>query len=305
MLLVGGDTRAETRACLTSLPIAVNDGLRYEVIAVDLGSRDGSAELLASWPGVRLIRATPGLGYAAAVNHAYRCARGALVLLLDASVAFEPGALSSLVRFLHRRPEVPGVAPLFARGVGADLDHPHYQALPDLRTALALTTALRRLPSFARAVEAYEMRDVDFSRPRQVDQPSVRCLLLRRAALGPDGLFDKHLPFYAQDALLAHGLATRGRRLWMTPESVVTVKTPVPGGRGPGPHDAISRHRHTLAGLVRQLRATQPPRRVRAFQALVATDWLVRRLLRRSPTLSARDVRAALRGDVRTRRVRA
>ena len=56
VLIISWNTREETRRCLESLARVAPIGLRYEVVAIDNASRDGSAELLAADPTVRLIR---------------------------------------------------------------------------------------------------------------------------------------------------------------------------------------------------------------------------------------------------------
>ena len=82
VLLVSWNTREETRRCLESLRRTAA-GLSYEVVAVDNGSRDGSTEVLAAEDRVQLIRNDHNVGFAAAVNQAYRAATGELILLLN------------------------------------------------------------------------------------------------------------------------------------------------------------------------------------------------------------------------------
>ena len=292
IILVSWNTCSQTRACLESLPGAVDDGLRYEVVAVDNGSGDGSGDLLASWPGLIFVQNETNVGYAAAVNQAYRAASANLVLLLNSDVRFLPGALSVLVGFLREHPTAAGVTPMSVDS--QDRVQPHFMRLPTLLSALSMATALRWLPPFRQALRRQLMADANFSRPLPVPQPSATCLLLRRRILGRDTIFDERLPIYFNDVYLAHTLAGRGHQLWMTPRAVVRHEL----GASTRLLDAAVRSRHRLGALVIYLRSTEPTRRVRVFQAAVFVDGLIRRAARASGNMPVRHLLAAIAGDV-------
>lgn len=86
VLIVSWNTRDLTLAAVDSLPAAAGADVRYEVTAVDNGSRDGSGEALARRPDVELVQNQRNRGYAAAVNQAYRHACAEFVLLLNSDV---------------------------------------------------------------------------------------------------------------------------------------------------------------------------------------------------------------------------
>ncbi len=91
---------AQALASILSQDVAVLD-----VIVVDDGSTDRSAEIARGFPGLRLHRQANG-GVAAARNTGLRLARGELIAFLDADDLWLPGKLAKQIRLLEMRPEV-------------------------------------------------------------------------------------------------------------------------------------------------------------------------------------------------------
>ena len=151
---------------------------------------------------------------------------------------------------------------------------------------------LRLLPGNARRARAYRMVDEDFSKARCVPQPSASCLLLRRASLPPDGVFDEHYPIFFNDVQLARTLYARGEELWVTPDAVVTheqgASTRLLGA---------SLKRQYLGSLIRMLEETEPARYVWIYRALTLMQGLSLILLRRPNALPVGELWKALTGD--------
>jgi len=97
-------------ACLRGL--FAQTGEPFEVIVVDNGSTDGSADSVAAeWGGrVRLIRNARNEGYARAVNQGIAASRGEFIATLNNDAVPDPGWLAALVEAAARDPRAGMVA---------------------------------------------------------------------------------------------------------------------------------------------------------------------------------------------------
>lgn len=291
ILILSWNTHDLTLQGLDSIPSGVNDNLTYEVIVVDNGSRDGSAETLSQRSDIHLILNNENRGYAAGVNQAYRLSRGRLVLLLNSDVQLGRGAISELARFLEENPNASGVGPLYKNPDGSH--QPQHARLPTFTMALSTVSGVfGRLPPFMRTFRDYTMLDEDFSQPRPVPQPAASCLMLRRSSLPDHRLLDERFPIYFNDVELAHRLASAGKTLWMTPAAVV-----VHALGSSTSQLGIAQVRHHIGSLVRYFAMTEPAYKLLLFRVVVAVEQIAKLILRHRRALPVRDLVNALRGD--------
>jgi GT2 family glycosyltransferase len=96
-----------TAACVES--IARHTPESHEVVLVDNGSSDGTADWFAARGEGCLIRNATNLGFAAGVNQGMAAAEGETVVLLNNDALATPGWLGALLDALDRDPEV-GIA---------------------------------------------------------------------------------------------------------------------------------------------------------------------------------------------------
>ena len=94
------DAIAETlKRCLAlKADLALVGVKELEVIAVDDGSKDGSAEAIAEFPQVRLIRHQVNRGYGAALKTGFAAASHELVGFLDGDATYPPEQFPNLCR---------------------------------------------------------------------------------------------------------------------------------------------------------------------------------------------------------------
>jgi len=83
------------------LRTAFEDGpSTFELIVVDDGSDDGSADQLAGLSGIRLIRFPENRGYGAAIQAGIRAASGELIAITDADLTYPDDELPAMVKEL-------------------------------------------------------------------------------------------------------------------------------------------------------------------------------------------------------------
>jgi GT2 family glycosyltransferase len=101
VIVVNWNRRELLRLCLQSL--ASQTLIPLEVIVVDNGSTDGSAEMIEQqFPQVQLIQNTRNLGFCAANNQGIAAARGELIALLNNDAEADPKWLEALAAVFDR-----------------------------------------------------------------------------------------------------------------------------------------------------------------------------------------------------------
>jgi glycosyltransferase involved in cell wall biosynthesis len=99
------DAAPFVRAAVTSVRAQAVEGV--EVVVVDDGSTDGTAQVLAEQAGPDLlVLAQPNMGPAAARNRGLAAASGSLIAFLDADDEWPPGSLRARVDHLAGHPDV-------------------------------------------------------------------------------------------------------------------------------------------------------------------------------------------------------
>jgi GT2 family glycosyltransferase len=167
-----------------------------EIVVVDDGSRDGTAEALASAaPGVRVLRSEVASGFAAAANRGLAAAAGETLLLLNSDAALRAGALGALAAALAEDPQL-GVA-------GAELYYPDGRRQwsggrePSIAWFFGMASGLapwsRALPGRRAGAAGHG------GYGGRVDWVSGAAMALRREVWSRCGPLDEGYAFYCQD----------------------------------------------------------------------------------------------------------
>ena len=199
-----------TRICLEYLFASARPV--EEVIVVDNGSEDGSAEMVAAeFPEVRLVRNERNEGFAKGCNQGIRLATEELVLLLNTDTEMAPDALSRMVAWLDEHADYGAVAPRLVHSQGGT--QRTCMRFPGLLTPLFYDPPLRRWLPESRELRRYYLREWDQESSRDVDQPPAAVLLVRRSILTELDAFDENLWLFYNDVDLSKRMADAG---WKT-----------------------------------------------------------------------------------------
>jgi GT2 family glycosyltransferase/glycosyltransferase involved in cell wall biosynthesis len=244
------DQFAHTLACLRALaehPPAT----AFEVIVVDDGSRDETADALPQIQGLRYHRRAANGGFIAACNDGAALARGDYLIFLNNDTIPQPGWLEALLGTFDAEPNT-GL-------VGAQLLYPDGR----LQEAGGVVFADGSGWNYGRFESPDDPR---FAYLRDCDYSSGAAIAIPRALFASLGGFDaRYAPAYYEDTDLAFAVRAAGRRVIYQPAArVVHVEGATAGtdtGSGMKAHQV--RNRVTFAAHRAEALATHlPPDRV-------------------------------------------
>lgn len=183
-----------------------------EVIVVDNGSRDGSADY-ARRAGGRVVAFARNRGFAAAVNAGLRLARGRHALLLNSDALLTAEALRGCVAVLDAEPRIGIVGPALAHPDGRHQRSVH--VLPGLDSELLGEAVVRRL----RGVER------DHAGPpqawREVEAVRGAVFFIRGAVLQKIGPFDEGFFFFLEETDYCARVRAAGHHVAFVPDVFV------------------------------------------------------------------------------------
>jgi len=194
---------ALTRLCVDSIRKYTRPG-SYELIIVDNGSTDGTAEWLERQPDVRAIRLADNAGFPAACNRGLAEARGDNLLLLNNDTVVTPRWLDNLSDALLSDGRVGAVGPV--------TNAASYQT--------AISVVYRNLEEMWRFAEAHNRPD-PAKREERVKLVGF-CLLIKREAFEKTGFLDERFtPGNYEDDDYSMRLRLAGYRLLLCRDTFI------------------------------------------------------------------------------------
>ncbi len=178
------------------------DREQIEILVVDNGSTDGSAELETDFPNTRFIRMPRNFGLTKALNVGLRGAVGEFVLLLHEDTEVSPETVSLLTGILDAQSDVGAVCPLLVTPDGEPA--PQISQLPAPgRTAL----------EWSPADPALGEQTIEYARGA--------ALMSRSHSLRAMGQIDERYGTFGSDAEICFQVRRAGKRVLLVPATRV------------------------------------------------------------------------------------
>ncbi|MEW6203538.1 MAG: glycosyltransferase family 2 protein [bacterium] len=181
------------RRCIESIRTSVRK-ISFEIIVVDNGSADGTADWLSGQKEIRTIRNEHNRGVAPARNQGLKEARGRYLLILDVDTEVERAALDTLVWQMESYPRTGIGAPMLTDADGS-------LQFTCRRYPTVFSKLYRRMPfAFAeKRLDKELLKDWDHGIAREVDYVIGACQIIRREAFDQVGLLDDKIFYGPED----------------------------------------------------------------------------------------------------------
>jgi GT2 family glycosyltransferase len=275
--------------CLGSIVEATPAGLVNEIVVVDNGSADGSADhVRRRWPDVRVIANEQNVGFCRANNQAIRESSAPLLLLVNTDARLRPGGIEALLRYFDTDPRAAVVGPRLEYGDGTFQRWTAGRPLSTRSLASYLLALDRVTPLHPFTEGIYLARDT--REPFQPGWVSSAVMAIRRAALDEVGPLDENIFVYMDDVDLCHRVRAGGWNVWYAADTTAVhlmgaSTRRVTGKASPEALRALNRwyarvHGRRAAQTLRALEVTGFGLRAAAYGA--------RSLVHRSPDARAR-----------------
>jgi len=268
VIVVTWNTRAALRRCLTAIT-----GRAAEIIVVDNGSGDGTAEMVAAdYPEVILVALPENLGFGAGVNRGARAARGEALLLLNPDTEPASGAIDALARHLGETPRCGAAGARLVSANGEPQAGFAVRRFPTLASwAIDLLLVDQVWPGNP-ITRRYLALDLHPEATATVDQPAAAALMVRRRAFDAIGGMDEtFVPAWFEDVDLCRRLHDAGWDIAYVPAAVIRHE----GGlamRALGPRFQSIWY----ANMLRYARKHESPATVAALRALIVVGMAMR-----------------------------
>jgi GT2 family glycosyltransferase len=197
IVIVNWNTKDLLRDCLESI-IAHTSKIEYEIIVVDNGSADNSAEMVKKdFPLVNVITNTDNLGFARANNIGIKVSKGRYICLMNSDITILDDCLGRLVTFMDSSPGVGMAGPKI---LNTDLTIQHScRHFPSIWNNLCQSLGLNHLFPKSAFFSDWIMNYWNHDSTRSIDALSGCFLIIRREALEEVGLLDEEFFIYGED----------------------------------------------------------------------------------------------------------
>ncbi|MEM9291649.1 MAG: glycosyltransferase family 2 protein [Acidobacteriota bacterium] len=223
LITVSTNEADDLEKCLPSIFEEEHD-FNIEVIVVDNASTDGTRDLLAQYPEVKVLTMTERKGYIENNNIALAEAQGRYLLTMNADVVLQPGTLKYMLDFMDQNPDAAlGACRLMFEDGSLQLTCRRFPTpmtyLSRLPHFLGWIPGLKRFSNNSQS-KRYVMGDYDHRETRTVDWVISAFFMMRRSVVEEIGPFARNLrqPFYLEDVDWCFRAHVAKYRVYYVPE---------------------------------------------------------------------------------------
>jgi N-acetylglucosaminyl-diphospho-decaprenol L-rhamnosyltransferase len=229
IIIVNWNTRDYLRRCLETVYASRGD-FTYEVVVVDNGSVDGSAEMVAGeYPQACLVSGHGNVGYPRGNNLGLRALgyrdggqpsadeAPRYALLLNPDTELPPDALAAMIDYMDANPGVGAAGPKLVLPDGS-LDLACRRSIPTVDVSLWHMIGLARLFPQSRRFARYNLTFLDENETAEVGSVVGAFMIVRREAIERVGLLDESFFMYGEDLDWCKRIGEAGWRIMYYPE---------------------------------------------------------------------------------------
>ncbi len=218
IVVVNFNTAEATAACLASLE---GEPVDAEIVVVDNGSTDGSADLLRSrFPDALVVEAGENLGFAAGVNLGASLATREWILLLNPDTLVRSGSIRALLDFAEQHPEHRVYGGRTLRPDGS-LDPSSCWGEPSAWSLVCFATGLSTVFRGTRVFDPESLGRWRRDTVREVPVITGCLLLVSRTDWDALGGMDERFFLYGEDADFSRRARLAGMRPVVVPDAVI------------------------------------------------------------------------------------
>lgn len=200
--------------CLASLYREV-DSIDYEVLVIDNGSVDGTADAVKRrFDRVKIIENQKNLGFAAGNNQGLKAMSSRYAVLLNSDTIVLKGTFKRLAAFMDEQPDVAVVGPQLINKDGSKQNCFHN--FPSLITEIFGLGLLKSL--FPRR---YPGKRRNYTEPLEVDAILGACLMVRREVIEKIGLMDEGYFFFLEETDWCYRMKRDGWNIYHIPDTKI------------------------------------------------------------------------------------
>jgi GT2 family glycosyltransferase len=197
IVILNWNTKRLLLECMRSI-VATACDRRIEMIVVDNGSTDGSAEAIEhAYPDCTIIRNDRNIGFAAANNKGIRVSAGRYICLVNSDIVVLDNCLDMLCTYMDAHPCAGMIGP---QVLNRDLSiQPSCTDFPSVRNVLTRALCLDILFPRIRWCRSRFMKPTEHTATKLVPALSGCFLMIRSAAIEQVGLLDERFFIYKED----------------------------------------------------------------------------------------------------------